>query len=175
MDLSFQEIALRLVAATVLSGVIGIERQFRRKPAGFRTNGLVGLGSALMTLVGVMAASDMAGVDSTRMGSIVIQGIGFLGAGVIIQASGAVRGLTTAATLWIAAGIGIACGFGFWQAALLTTILVFILLIIFDPFDAKLEEEGEKGMLFGMNTNGKRKKGKRNPSPPQAVRNDSRK
>jgi putative Mg2+ transporter-C (MgtC) family protein len=151
MDLSFQEIAIRLVLATLLSGVIGIERQFRHKPAGFRTNGLVGLGAGLMTLTGILAAQNTMGVDSTRIASIVVQGIGFLGAGAIIQSAGAIRGLTTAATLWLAAGIGIACGFGFWQAALLATGLVLVLLVIFDPIDARIEEEGDKTMKFFRN------------------------
>jgi putative Mg2+ transporter-C (MgtC) family protein len=144
MEFSLQEIGLRLLAATVLAGSIGIERQFRHKHAGFRTNGLVGLGSALMTLTGIMAAHSLGSADPTRIASIVVQGIGFLGAGVIIQAAGAVRGVTTAATLWIAAGIGIACGFGFWQAALLAMLLVVVLLVVFDPIDARIQEEGEK-------------------------------
>src|SRR3989344_1246987 len=144
MDLSLLELTLRLTAATLLSGIIGIERQLHHKPAGFRTNGLVGLGSAVMTIVGITAAKDMPGVDPTRIASIVVQGIGFLGAGLIIQSSGAVRGLTTAATLWVVAGIGIACGFGMWQVALLAAALVLVLLVIFDPLDAKIDEEGDK-------------------------------
>jgi putative Mg2+ transporter-C (MgtC) family protein len=144
MDLSLLDIALRLAAATLLSGIIGIERRLHHKPAGFRTNGLVGLGSAAMTLVGLMAASSTPGADPTRIASIVVQGIGFLGAGLIIQSAGAVRGLTTAATLWVVAGIGIACGFGMWHVAAIVAMLVLVLLVIFDPLDAKIEEESEK-------------------------------
>lgn len=154
MELSIFEISLRLGAALGLSALIGVERQFRQKPAGIRTNGLVGVGSALMTIVGIMGAQG-AGADPTRIASIVVQGIGFLGAGIIIQASGGIRGLTTAATLWVVAGIGIACGFGFWAPAALVTALVLILLAIFGPLDVKLEEEGEKGThpLFGRKNN----------------------
>jgi putative Mg2+ transporter-C (MgtC) family protein len=150
MELSLTEIAIRLISATLLSSVLGIERQIHLKPAGFRTCGLVGVGSAAMTLMGVMIAMQTPGIDQTRIASIVVQGIGFLGAGVIIQASGAVHGLTTAATLWVVAGIGIACGFGLWQPALLVTIIAIVLLVVFGPLDAKLEEtckDGFKGIF----------------------------
>ncbi len=150
MELSLLDISVRLGAATILSALIGMERQFRQKPAGSRTNGLVGLGSAAMTLTGLMVAQGIPDADVTRIASVVVQGIGFLGAGVIIQAAGSVRGLTTAATMWVVAGIGIACGFGFWQVALLVTILVLALLLIFGPLDTAIEEEGEKRFsVFG--------------------------
>jgi putative Mg2+ transporter-C (MgtC) family protein len=150
MELSLTEIAIRLFSATVLTSILGIERELHQKPAGLRTCGLVGVGSALMTLMGVMAAMQTPGIDQTRIASIVVQGIGFLGAGVIIQASGAIHGLTTAATLWVVAAIGIACGFGLWQPALLVTIISLILLAIFGPIDAKFEEtckDGFKGIF----------------------------
>lgn len=140
---SFEDIAVRLIIATVLSSVIGVERQVHGKSAGLRTNALVGLGSAAMTLSGIMIAESASGatvVDPTRMASIIIQGIGFIGAGAIIQSSGAVRGLTTAATLWVVAGIGIACGFGQWEIALIVTALVLILLVIFRYIDAEAEK-----------------------------------
>lgn len=148
MELSLYDIAIRLGAATVLSALIGMERQFRHKPAGSRTNGLVGLGAAAMTLTGLMIANGMPGADVTRIASVVVQGIGFLGAGVIIQAAGSVRGLTTAATLWVVAGIGIACGFGYWSVALLVSILVLALLLIFGHLDSAIDEEAEKGIGF---------------------------
>ncbi len=140
---SFSDIAIRLVVATILSALIGVERQVHGKAAGLRTNALVGLGSAAMTLSGILIASSATAssvVDPTRMASIIIQGIGFIGAGAIIQASGAVRGLTTAATLWVVAGIGIACGFGLWEVALIVTLLVLILLVIFRYIDAEAEK-----------------------------------
>ncbi|HWQ99757.1 MAG TPA: MgtC/SapB family protein [Candidatus Methylomirabilis sp.] len=148
MELTLQDIALRLGVAMLLSGLIGVERQIRQKPAGFRTNGLVGLGSAAMTIAGLMLARDMVGVDPTRIASIVVQGVGFLGAGAIIQSAGSVHGLTTAATLWVVAGIGIAAGFGLWQIALLVTLFVLILLVIFGPLDARIEEGGKGGFTL---------------------------
>ncbi len=147
MDLSMYEIGLRLVVATILCGLIGIEREYRKKPAGVRTNALIGLGASLMTLAGLYAASlAPASSDPGRIASIVVQGIGFLGAGAIIQSSGSVRGLTTAATMWVVAGIGIVCGFGYYLPAIYTSVIVIILLAIFGPIDAKLMGHEEHQM-----------------------------
>lgn len=161
MELTLQEIIVRLGIATVLSGIIGIEREVRQKPAGVRTNALIGLGSAAMALCGVYAATLAPGVTPVdRIASIVVQGIGFLGAGAIIQSSGSVRGLTTAATMWVVAGIGIACGLGFLSAAGVTALIVLILLAIFGPIDAKLmhDEVLEGNGFFGRFIKGKKKK-----------------
>lgn len=144
MELPLQEIALRLIVATVLTGIIGIEREIHQKPAGVRTNALIGLGAAVMTLCGVMITAGTGG-SPDRIASIIVQGIGFLGAGVIIQASGAVHGLTTAATMWVVAGIGIACGFGYYNLAVATTVIALILLAIFGPLDARLMQENGNG------------------------------
>ncbi|MFA5185023.1 MAG: MgtC/SapB family protein [Patescibacteria group bacterium] len=151
MELSIAEIVVRLAVATLLTGIIGIEREIRQKPAGVRTNALIGLGSALMTLVG-WCIWNIAPIttDPTRMASMVVQGVGFLGAGAIIQASGSVHGLTTAATMWVVAGIGIACGLGLFIPALATTLIVLVLLAIFGPLDARMmhSEEGEGKSFF---------------------------
>jgi putative Mg2+ transporter-C (MgtC) family protein len=146
MHISTEEIVLRLIAATLLSGAIGLERQMRGKPAGIRTHALAGLGAAVMTLSGVLISEQMQeqGImnmtDPTRLASIVIQGIGFIGAGVIIQSRGYVKGLTSAATLWFVGALGIALGFGLWFVGIMTTILGLILLIVFRQF----EEEAER-------------------------------
>ncbi len=151
MGLSELEIITRLSLAVLLSGIIGIEREIRKKPAGVRTNALIGLGASLMTMCGLYVTAQWGGVtDPGRIASIVVQGIGFLGAGAIIQSSGAVRGLTTAATMWVVAGIGIACGLGFYLAAGVVTAIVFVLLAIFGPVDAKLmghEEHEQEGLV----------------------------
>ncbi|MFA4954049.1 MAG: MgtC/SapB family protein [Patescibacteria group bacterium] len=150
MTLPLQEIVLRLLVATVLSGIIGIEREIHRKPAGVRTNALIGLGAAAMTLCGLTIATSWAiSSDPTRIASIVVQGIGFLGAGAIIQARGTVRGLTTAASMWVVSGIGIACGFGFYEIAIVASIFALILLVIFGPIDYRLmgEAEGGEGLM----------------------------
>lgn len=145
MDLTLEHISFRLLAALVLSAMIGLERQVHEKPAGIRTHALVGLGAAIMTVCGALIAQeyhDRAGtssVDPTRLASVVIQGIGFIGAGVIIQSRGFVKGLTTAATLWFVAAIGIASGFGFWEIAVIATIMGLVLLIIFKRLEAEAE------------------------------------
>jgi putative Mg2+ transporter-C (MgtC) family protein len=145
MELSLQEIAIRLVIATVLATVVGIEREMRGKPAGARTNALIGVGAAAMTLSGLMMALGVPGADPARIASIVVQGIGFIGAGTIIQSSGSVHGLTTAATMWVVAGIGIACGFGYYSLAIVTTIIVMILLAIFGSVEARIAKANGNG------------------------------
>jgi len=126
------EIVLRLVTITVISSLIGLEREYYHKPAGLRTNVIVGLGSALMTIASIKAVElfpNLTTVDPTRIAAQIVTGIGFIGAGAILRpTSGAnqnVVGLTTAATLWVVAGLGIAVGMGFYFEAVVTTILVF--------------------------------------------------
>mgnify|MGYP003400218891 FL=1 len=119
------DITLRLIAAMVLGGVIGIEREFRSKDAGFRTHFLVALGSALFTVVSQYGFGiDLK--DSSRVAAQVVSGIGFLGAGTIIFQKNMVRGLTTAAGLWVTAAIGLACGTGLYVVATITTALVLV-------------------------------------------------
>ena len=119
------DITLRLITAMVLGGVIGIEREFRSKDAGFRTHFLVALGSALFTVVSQYGFGiDLK--DSSRVAAQVVSGIGFLGAGTIIFQKNMVRGLTTAAGLWVTAAIGLACGTGLYVVATITTALVLI-------------------------------------------------
>ena len=135
--ISTQDIIIRLLITFALAGLIGMEREFRRKPAGLRTNVMVGLGSTLMTLASVQAAGLFSGlpVDPTRIAAQIVTGIGFLGAGTILQKSPSnVMGLTTAATLWVVAGIGIAVGFGFYMEAVVTTVLVFFTFFVLSRF-----------------------------------------
>lgn len=117
------ELSLRLAIALLLGGLIGIEREFRSKDAGFRTHFLVALGSALFCVVSQYGfAADLK--DSSRIAAQVVSGIGFLGAGTIIFQKNMVRGLTTAAGLWVTAAIGLACGTGMFAAAVITTFMV---------------------------------------------------
>ena len=131
------DITLRLIAAMVLGGVIGIEREFRSKDAGFRTHFLVALGSALFTVVSQYGFGiDLK--DSSRVAAQVVSGIGFLGAGTIIFQKNMVRGLTTAAGLWVTAAIGLACGTGLYVVAAITTTLVLVGLESLHTFIAQL-------------------------------------
>ena len=127
------EIALRLFVALLLGGVIGIEREYRSKEAGFRTHFLVALGSALFRIVSQYGFGvDLK--DSSRVAAQVVSGIGFLGAGTIIFQKNVVRGLTTAAGLWVTAAIGLACGTGMYLAAAIATALVLFGLEVLNSF-----------------------------------------
>jgi putative Mg2+ transporter-C (MgtC) family protein len=134
-ELTWGEVAVRLVVAALLGGAVGAERELRDREAGFRTHLLVSVGAALFTLVSAYAWTDWgfsqrAGLvfDPTRIAAQIVTGIGFLGAGAIIRQGLAVRGLTTAATLWVVAAIGMASGTGYYWAAFATTILVLVTL-----------------------------------------------
>jgi putative Mg2+ transporter-C (MgtC) family protein len=134
-EIGLAEIALRLVLATVLTGAIGLERELRERGAGLRTHVLVGVGSALFTLVSAYAWDDFVFnraqgtvLDPTRIAAQIVTGIGFLGAGAIIRQGVSIRGLTTAAGLWVVAAIGMAVGSGFYSAALIVTGVVLAAL-----------------------------------------------
>jgi putative Mg2+ transporter-C (MgtC) family protein len=115
--------------AVLCGGIVGLERERRGKPAGFRTNILICLGAALYMLTGeLLLIAQKAQVDPTRIAAQVVTGIGFLGAGTIVHARGAVIGLTSAATIWVVAGIGLLIGAGFPGLGLLTTLLVLLTL-----------------------------------------------
>ncbi len=125
------EIIIRLVLSLVLSGLIGLERQMHRRTAGLRTHILVSLGSCLIMLTSLYIFAiykNEVPLDPARIAAGVITGIGFLGAGAIIRDREGVKGLTTAASLWVVAGIGLATGCGFYKAALFTTVLALITL-----------------------------------------------
>ena len=117
---------MRLLIAGLLGGLIGFEREFRAKEAGLRTHFLVALGSALFMLISQYACTGR--FDAARVAAQVVSGIGFIGAGVIIFQKNAVRGVTTAAGLWVAAAIGLACGAGMYIVAVAATLLAIICL-----------------------------------------------
>ena len=127
--LSLQEIFLRLTVAAVLGAVIGIERDLRRRPAGVRTSLFVCLATALFTILSGEIARAFGDTGSTRIASNIVQGIGFLGAGAILRESGGVVGMTTAATIFVEAAIGMAAGGGFYSVAVYATGLVLFGLI----------------------------------------------
>lgn len=133
LPISTTDIIIRLLITFVLAGLIGLEREYQRKPAGLRTNIMVGLGSTLMTLSSIQAADLFRDfpVDPTRIAAQIVTGIGFLGAGTILhKGPSIVIGLTTAATLWVVAGVGIAVGFGFYLEAVIVTALVFFTFFV---------------------------------------------
>lgn len=124
-----------LAVALVLSMAVGFERQFRGKQAGVRTHALVGLGSALFMLVSKYGFADLLGVhgiglDPSRVAAQIVSGIGFLGAGIIVFRSDAVRGLTTAASVWLTAAIGMACGGSLFVLAVVVTAAYFLVVFV---------------------------------------------
>jgi len=127
-------IVFRLVLAAVLSGIIGFEREFHGRAAGFRTHILLCIGSTLVMLTSIHIFEMYYGkvpLDPARIAAGVVTGIGFLGAGAIVHFKSSIRGLTTAASLWVVAGIGLAVGSGLYFASILTTILTMIALLLF--------------------------------------------
>jgi putative Mg2+ transporter-C (MgtC) family protein len=133
--LNWDESLLRLVLAAVLGGAIGVERELREREAGLRTHMLVSVGSALFTIVSaygfhafLSSGQSVVRADPTRIAAQIVTGIGFLGAGAIIRQGFSVRGLTTAATLWVVAAVGLAAGAGYYSAAAITTALVLVAL-----------------------------------------------
>jgi putative Mg2+ transporter-C (MgtC) family protein len=128
-------LVLRLLLAAALGGMIGLEREHSGKPAGFRTNMLICLGAALITEVSYIVAFNAntqlgANADTGRIAAQIVSGIGFLGAGTILHTRGTVQGLTTAATLWVVAAIGMAVGARAYLAAMISTTLVMAALML---------------------------------------------
>ncbi|MGP9538112.1 MgtC/SapB family protein [Brachybacterium sp. AOP43-C2-M15] len=146
-DSSLVEIEL-LVATFVLCSLLGIERQVRQKAAGYRTHVLVGLGSCTFTLVSAYGFSAVLGdevmLDPSRIAAQIVSGIGFLGAGVIFKGRNVVRGLTTAATIWVAAAVGMACGAGMLSLAIALTAIHLITLFVMAPLIRKLPDPDRK-------------------------------
>ncbi|MDA8223630.1 MgtC/SapB family protein [Desulfosporosinus sp.] len=130
MYITEYEIALRLFIACVFGGIVGFEREKNDSPAGFRTHILVSLGSALIMILSMYGFNDFVSVnkDPARLAAQVVSGIGFLGAGTILRDRTSVKGLTTAASLWVVAAIGLAAGAGFYFSSFFVTLLVFITL-----------------------------------------------
>ncbi len=142
----------RLVLAAVLSGVIGFEREFHGRSAGFRTHILLCVGSALIMLTSIHMFDIFLGkviVDPGRIAAGVITGIGFLGAGTIMHFKSSIRGLTTAASLWVVAGIGLAVGSGFYSGAVITSIIAMITLMVFARLeDAMIRKDWYKTVII---------------------------
>lgn len=140
-ELAISDMVIRLVAAVAFASVIGMERQLKNRPAGLRTHMLVALGSAAFLLVGMeilfaTAEGDpSARIDPTRIVEGVIGGIGFLGAGSIIQSRGGVHGITTGAAIWIAGAIGVACATGNLVLAGLVTLLALVTVLVMGYFE----------------------------------------
>lgn len=143
---SFPVIVARLLLAAIFGAVIGFEREWRNRPAGLRTHILVCVGAAVFALLTIeivhapLFDREEARFDPIRMIEATTAGVAFLAAGIVIFARGEVHGLTTGAGMWLAGAIGVACGLGLWQVALIATILTLIVLALLYGFERSLEK-----------------------------------
>jgi putative Mg2+ transporter-C (MgtC) family protein len=136
MNIPLWEIFVRLLLATLFGGMVGAERELTGKPAGLRTMILVSLGSALFMIVSILAAPPS--FDPMRLAAGVVTGIGFLGAGAIFREGLSVRGITTAATIWVAAALGLSVGSGLYWPALFALALAIVTLVLLHPLEVRL-------------------------------------
>jgi putative Mg2+ transporter-C (MgtC) family protein len=141
--LSDLELAQRLLLAAVLGGVLGFEREIRQKTAGLRTNILIAIGSALFTLMSFELA-DGPGADPGRVAAQIVTGIGFLGAGAIIRTDSGIYGLTTAATIWVNAAVGVAAGGGETNLAIIATAVTLAVLMVLHPIELALDRRAQR-------------------------------
>ena len=141
--LSDAELIQRLLLAAACGGVLGFEREIKQKSAGLRTNMLISLGSAMFTLMSYELADGL-NADPTRIAAQIVTGIGFLGAGAIIQGGSGVRGLTTGTGIWVAGAIGLACGAGYYLIAGAVTAFTLMVLIIVGGIERRFMEHDDK-------------------------------
>lgn len=149
LDLTIQSIILRIALATVASGMLGLERSKKRRAAGFRTYIMVCLGACVIMMTGQYILDRFGQTDVARLGAQVISGIGFLGAGTIIVTGGSqIKGLTTAASLWAAACMGIAIGIGFYIGAVLMCAIMLLVLSAFNYLETRYISRSKNMNLF---------------------------
>lgn len=154
------EVVIRLLLAVLVGGIIGYEREYKHMPAGFRTHILVCIGAAVTSIIQMYAIQETSimiiqhpelaaaiKTDIGRLGAQVITGVGFLGAGTIIHEKGSVKGLTTAASIWAVACIGLAVGLGYYFLSVSATILVFLVLVSLKKFERKFFQKKSIGVI----------------------------
>lgn len=148
-------VATRLILAAILGAVIGIEREIKNRAAGFRTHIIVSVGACLIMLIGIDGigkfSSDTAR-DTARIAGQVISGIGFLGAGTILQKKNAVTGLTTAAALWLSGAIGLAVGIGYYEGAIIATVICLITLVSLKGISDLINKKTTKSYIMVFDT-----------------------
>ncbi len=131
-----------ILLAICCGAAIGLERQLKRKPAGLRTNILICLGAAVFTIISARMAGDKDSI--TRIAAQIVTGVGFLGAGAVIQDRGGIHGLTTAATIWLVSSVGMACGAKLYTLAVISTLIAVIVLVGLRSLEKHLGPPGEK-------------------------------
>lgn len=152
-------LVLRLLLAAGLGAAIGLEREYRRKPAGLRTNILIAVGSALFTLISIQLGTVSHTPD--RIASTIVTGMGFIGGGAILRNRNTVHGMTTAATVWVNAAIGMAVGAGEFATATAATMVTLVVLAVLPPIEAYFEQragftnshDGDRDRRHGSDVN----------------------
>lgn len=148
-EITYVSICLRILTAVVIGGILGVERGRKNRPAGLRTYMLVCVGSCLIMLTNQYVYQAAATGDPTRLGAQVISGIGFLGAGtIIVTKHNQIKGLTTAAGLWASAGIGLALGIGFYEAALIAGLAIYLILTALQRWDDRMHQNARVMELY---------------------------
>ena len=143
-EVTYLAVALRIVAAVVIGGLIGLERGLKNRPAGLRTYMVVCLGACLVMLTNQYIFQVFGTGDPVRMGAQVVSGIGFLGAGtIIVTRRSQIKGLTTAAGLWASAGVGLALGIGFYEAAIAGGVAVFFVMTMLQKMDNSMHKNAK--------------------------------
>ena len=144
-EVTYLAVALRIFAAVLIGGVLGLERGMKHRPAGLRTYMLVCVGACIIMLTNQYIFQVAESGDPVRMGAQVVSGIGFLGAGtIIVTRRNQIKGLTTAAGLWAAAGVGLALGIGFYEAAIAGTVAVFFVMTLLQKMDNQLHRHSRQ-------------------------------
>jgi len=139
------EILIKIALAALLGAIVGLERVWGGHPAGLRTNMLIAISSCVFTILSIEGFPlTGAAQDTARVAAQIVTGVGFLGAGALLQAKGHVRGLTTAASIWLVAAIGMAVGTGFYSIAVFTTLLSAALLVLLAPASRRLEQQARE-------------------------------
>jgi putative Mg2+ transporter-C (MgtC) family protein len=147
------ELIQRLCLAALLGAALGFEREWHQKFAGLRTNILIAIGSTLFTVMSIDLAAS-AGGDRTRIAAQIVTGIGFLGAGAIMRTGSGIRGLTTAAMIWVNAAIGVAVGGGEYHVAIITTGVTLFVLILLNPVERWIDRRSPESRKNGTSNDG---------------------
>lgn len=148
-------VAIRIFLAAILAAVIGVEREIKNRAAGFRTHIIVSVGACLIMLIGIDAIGDISSDrarDAARIAGQVVSGIGFLGAGTILQKKNGVSGLTTAATLWLSGAIGLAVGIGYYEGAIIATVICLITLVSLKGISDLINKKTTKSYIMVFDT-----------------------
>ena len=148
-ELTYLAVGLRILAALVMGGALGLERGMKNRPAGLRTYMLVCVGSCLIMMTNQYIFQATGVGDPTRMSAQVVSGIGFLGAGtIVVTQRNQIKGLTTAAGLWACAAAGLALGIGFYEAAVLGGVAIFVVLTLLHRWDDRMHSKGRAFILY---------------------------